>query len=101
MKRLLPLLLLTLFPLALACNPMPNPEDFDDSCVTEDDCVGIYTGDPCAGCQCADTAISQDALADWQEARGEPFCPAAIVTDQCLCAAPMLVCEEGRCEIGG
>jgi len=97
-------ILLGLISLTIACTPPPpDPADFDNSCTVVDDCVPVYAGDPCQQCQCANATVTDNAYDEWQEAQVEPFCMDDLLGYgvECLCAAPVLVCNDGQCAIDG
>lgn len=86
--------------LAPACagSTLLDPDDYDHSCQTVDDCVDVLVGDMCS-CGCQESAISKSDLpkfnADDAAARGA--CDANGVSCFPCPAARPLVCESGTC----
>jgi hypothetical protein len=70
-------------------------DDWDRSCSTAADCVGVFEGEVCEACQCANTAINIGDLEDYN-AQFDVECSHNVACD---CAAPLIECNEGLCVI--
>lgn len=81
-----------------ACGSI-SASDYDQSCKTASDCVGVTQGDLCRGklCACVNAAVSASAQGQYQAdfaAKNPGFdvvCPCPL--------GPAVVCQSGRCAL--
>jgi hypothetical protein len=71
--------------------------DYDQSCTSASDCVEIRTGDPCTSC-CPTTAIN---VKDREKYLADLNAPICSTTTGCTCIAFTVVCQGGKCTLGG
>lgn len=74
---------------------------FDRTCKSETDCVQVFSGDPCAPCDCTMDAVSSyehEAYARDYEKRRDA-CPNKERVQCGPCALPAVSCDGGQCRI--
>ena len=75
--------------------PAPPITDYDQTCGAADDCVAVFTGDPC-GCSCDAGAINRSErlryLDDRKKACADP-------PDCGACSPSRALCTAGRCTV--
>lgn len=93
MRRLIPLL----FPLAIACGPVPQLGDYDQSCEMDDDCVVAFLHRDCDCGVIGAVNVSQRPRVDRDNdaARAQEWCPGGVT--ECDVAPMKAVCEAGTC----
>jgi hypothetical protein len=98
MKRTLQIMTL-LLAFGACGSPTLDGASFDTACVADQDCVGVFLGDPCSSaCDCPNAAINKSDLARYQSdlAADRAACSSksACVAD---CVAPTATCKLGVC----
>lgn len=95
-------MIIPLAALAPACGQAPDTvlraDDYDQSCVTADDCTAVLVGDMC-GCSCDYGAISASELASFMadDEAAREACSGEILTCAPCPDSPPLACESGEC----
>jgi hypothetical protein len=74
--------------------PPISANQFDQSCTSDADCVGIYQGDICSDCKCPNAAINVKSVMQYDAALADA--PPSV----CFCpSAPPPTCVNGTCLI--
>lgn len=85
--------------LSAACGRFVDPEDYDRSCETADECVIVLTGDLCGppSCQCGNDAIAVQDLERYRQDAAEGVCPPDLSLRfvECLCSSVDPICTDG------
>lgn len=75
-------------------------KDFAKACAADGECVAVYEGNACSGCQCPNAAIAQSELKSYQRELGfaEGRCSNSPPCDA-DCTAVAVRCEGGECVV--
>jgi hypothetical protein len=75
--------------------------EFDQSCTTHSDCVGVYEGAICNECGCANATIAKNAMGEYSQKRLNAGCPQTNVACANDCADLSVHCDgTGKCQKG-